>query len=65
MEKKQVPINESSKTHFSVDQHGDTVILVLAKPGKKAKAYHLTPGQASKLSGELLGASIAAGIMKS
>jgi len=50
------------RVQFSVDQHGDTVILVLAKPGKKAKSYHLSSGQASKLSAELLGASFAAAL---
>ena len=65
MVKKQDPINESDKVRFSVDQHGDTVILTLAKPGKEAKHYKLTPGQASKLAGQIAGASLAASINES
>lgn len=61
--KKQDPINESDKVRFSVDQHGDTVTLTLAKPGKKAKAYHLTSGQASRLAGELLAGGFASAVM--
>lgn len=58
------PINESSRVHYHVEQHDDTVTLWMAKPGKKAKPYVLSPGQASRLSGELLSAGVAGAMRK-
>ena len=46
-------MSPKSKVMFTVDRHEELVILAIAKPGKKPKAYYFSPGQAAKLSEEL------------